>query len=350
MENEKQGLSCEIQANSSGPNNKMSKWFSEVKKKYKLGFIFDIVNLLFSVACTALHIYSTYDPSTFIQNKSLLWFNLISRVYFIIDFLINLITLKSEKKFSMITYIIVEIITTLPYIIVCLVNKMEADFTSDIFMLISALITLRMWRIEYLSIYIQSEVNRKLFTKTCSIFSLIVFSSALINVVENTQRVGKYWLFLPRDCDDTDRCSEGFNDSFHNSFFFIMTTISTLGYYSNVKSVAGRIVIIGLIITSIIEIPSKCSELMTLLSSKSIYSRISYKKLDKVDFILITGNISYGPILDLLQEYFHPDHGENERHALILMPQRPDSNMKSLLQEYHNKLYYWRETPSKNQI
>jgi hypothetical protein len=52
-------------------------------------------------------------------------------------------------------------------------------------------------------------------------------------------------------------------------------------------------------------------------------------------------------MLDLLQEYFHPDHGENERHALILMPQRPDPNMKSMLQEYQNKLYYFEGDPLK---
>ena len=86
---------------------------------------------------------------------------------------------------------------------------------------------------------------------------------------------------------------------------------------------------------------------MNLLSSKSVYSRISYKKLDKVNYILITGNISYYSVYDLLREYFHPDHGENEKHALILMPQRPDSNMKSLLAEYQNKLYHFEGDPLK---
>ena len=61
--------------------------------------------------------------------------------------------------------------------------------------------------------------------------------------------------------------------------------------------------------------------------------------MDKVKYILITGNVSYYSVYDLLKEYFHPDHGENEKHALILLPQRPDSNIKSLLQEYNNKVY-----------
>jgi hypothetical protein len=94
-------------------------------------------------------------------------------------------------------------------------------------------------------------------------------------------------------------------------------------------------------------IPSKCSELMQLLASKSVYSRTIYKKLDKVNYILICGNISISSMTDLLQEYFHPDHGKNERHALVLTPNKPDADMKSLLQEYQNKLYYFEGDPLK---
>lgn len=50
---------------------------------------------------------------------------------------------------------------------------------------------------------------------------------------------------------------------------------------------------------------------------------------------------------DLLQEYFHTDHGEIERHALILLPQTPDINMKYLLQQYQNKLFYFEGDPLK---
>jgi hypothetical protein len=332
------------ESSNSSSSNKTSKWFSDLKKKYKISLLFDIVNLSLSVVCTILYIYSTYDVATFTNNSSVFWYNIFARIYFICDFTINMFSIKTENKISFYMYVFVEIVTSFPYIVLGLSMGMIADFTSDIYMITSSLVTLRIWRIEYLSKYIQSEVNRKLYTITCSIFSLLVFSTSFINVVENTQTVGQYWLFLTKDCDGP-KC--GYNDSWHSSFFFIMTTISTLGYYSNIGSVAGRILIIGLIIVSIIQIPAKSSELMTLLASKSIYSRTTYKKLDKVNFILITGNISFGSMLDLLQEYFHPDHGENERHALILMPQRPDPNMKSLLQEYQNKLYYFEGDPLK---
>ena len=126
-----------------------------------------------------------------------------------------------------------------------------------------------------------------------------------------------------------------------------MTTIGIIGYNSTITSILGRLIIIAVIIFSVYEIPSECSDLMVQLSSKSIYARTTYKKLNGVDFILISGSVSVGSLSVLLKEYFHPDHGENERHALILMPQSPDSNMKSLLQDYPNKLFYLEGDPLK---
>jgi hypothetical protein len=326
--------------------NRLSKWLSEVKKKYKIAFYFEIMNFVLSLTCCSLYIFSTYSPIIYLQNKSFFLFMFFARFYFLTDFILTLLTMKSDGIVEMVSYITIEVSTTIPYIINGIANGMRDDFTSSIYMIIHSVITLRIFRVEYLSKYIQSEVNRNLYTITCSIFGLLIFSSAVINVVENTQSIGKYWMFLPRDCEQSDCVAP--NPHFHTSFFFIITTVATLGYYSNIHSVAGRILIIILIIISVVRIPILSSDLMKQLTLKSIYSRISYKRLDKVNYIIITGNISYGPIYDLLKEYFHPDHGENERHALILMPQKPDADMKSLLQDYANKLFYYEGDPLKD--
>ena len=102
-----------------------------------------------------------------------------------------------------------------------------------------------------------------------------------------------------------------------------MTTIGIIGYNSTIASILGRLIIFAVIIFCVYEIPSQCSDLMIQLNSKSIYARTAYKKLNGVEFILIIGNVSVGSLSVLLKEYFHPDHGENERHGLILMPQSP---------------------------
>ena len=91
---------------------------------------------------------------------------------------------------------------------------MEENFIDSLYTMTSALVTLRIFRVEYLSKYIESEVNRKLYTIMCSILGLLIFSTCIINVIENTQTVGTYWGFLPKDCTDILSCV-GANDSFH---------------------------------------------------------------------------------------------------------------------------------------
>jgi hypothetical protein len=60
---------------------------------------------------------------------------------------------------------------------------------------------------------------------------------------------------------------------------------------------------------AIIVIPSKSSELFQLISSKSVYARRSYKSVDKIDYILLTGSVSHTACQNFLDELFHSDHG-----------------------------------------
>ena len=97
-------------------------------------------------------------------------------------------------------------------------------------------------KIEEYSILFKSDSNRELFILATSLISLLTIASAELNVFENTQTIGNYWLFLERDCNDSYNC-EGTNDHFHTTFFFLMTLFSTIGYYSSTSSIIGRILI-----------------------------------------------------------------------------------------------------------
>lgn len=325
---------------------KVLKSINDVISKYKFNFIFDVFNLTFSVASCAVYIISTYYACSYHQSNSYLLFNLVTRIYFIIDFLLNIFISKRTKwKFSDIIYITIELITILPYFIIRIVSGFEENYIDFKYVFTLSLITIRIFRIEFLSKYISNEVTRKLYTIVSSIFSLLVIFSSIIQVVENFSTVGSYAFFYDQSCIPV--LCQSPNSSIYSSFFFVMTTISTIGYFSNIHSIIGRVLIIFLIVVSLVVIPKKSSELMMLLASKSIYSRLSYKRIENIKYILITGNITYNSMYDLLQEYFHPDHGENERHALILLPQTPDINMKYLLQKYQNKLFYFEGEPLK---
>jgi len=61
--------------------------------------------------------------------------------------------------------------------------------------------------------------------------------------------------------------------AFFDSFYFMMTTISVVGYGSSIASLQGKLALIIIILFIIITIPEKASELVTLNNSKSKYAR-----------------------------------------------------------------------------
>ncbi len=110
-----------------------------------------------------------------------------------------------------------------------------------------------------------------------------------------------------------------------------MTTVSTIGYGSSVFTVVGRLFVIIMMIVLLSRIPSQGGQLMHLLSRQSVYSRQKYKIIDNIKHLVITGNVTFISLLDLLNEMFHDDHGLNEKHAVLLLPTRPDSRILALI-------------------
>lgn len=74
-------------------------------------------------------------------------------------------------------------------------------------------------------------------------------------------------------------------------------------------------------------VPDQCSKLITLVNSKSVYAMNSYKKIDKVDYIVLIGNVQPSSLSNFLDEYFHKDHNENDdvtRHCVLMQPFGPE--------------------------
>lgn len=122
-----------------------------------------------------------------------------------------------------------------------------------------------------------------------------------------------------------------YESEFDYYIYFVMTTISTVGYQNPFSKVELKLLIIALIIVALLVIPAKSSQLVTLLSSKSMYARRRYKLVQETPHIVITGTVSNIAAADFFQEFFHEDHGDQPRHAVILLPYRPDPHMENLI-------------------
>ena len=313
----------------------------------EFGNILSLLNAILSVACLMIYIYTNYQPNIVLIYSNIFFIiNFSCRCFFALILIFDIIVGKYDFTFKKITSLILDVLSIIPYLLSRISIGMKEDLISKTHLITSSFVCFRLFSVQIVKKYIHNTVNRELFSIISFLICLLFDFTIIVNVIENTETIGKYYLFLPRDCYNIYYC-EGTNDTLHSTLFFIMTTIGIVGYNSNIVSILGRIIICGIIILGIYEIPSQFSNLISQLSTKKVYARATYKMMKGVDFILICGNVSVGTLSVLLKEYFHPDHGESEKHCLILMPKSPDSGMEELLKLYKNKLYYLEGDPLK---
>lgn len=135
---------------------------------------------------------------------------------------------------------------------------------------------------------------------------------------------------------------KGSQKEFFYSFFFTMTTVSTVGYGSHVMSPFGRITLMIFIALVVFRIPDQSTRLVQLINSKSVYASRSYKTIKGVPHIVLIGTVSQTALTNFLEEYFHEDHGKKIRHCVLMRPTRPDPNTELILMkpEFISTLQY----------
>ena len=314
---------------------------------FECGIIISLIDVFLSVACVIIYIYTNYQPNVVLINSNTFFIvNFSFRCFFALILVFDFISGKYGFTFKKIVDLILEALSTIPYLLSRISIGMKENLISKTHLITSSFVCFRLFKVRTLKKFFHTDVNRELYSIISFLICLIFDFTIIVNVIENTETIGKYFLFLPRDCTNVYYC-DGTNDTLHSTLFFIMTTIGIVGYNSNIVSILGRIIICGIIILGIYEIPSQFSNLIQQLSTKKVYARATYKILKGVKFILICGNVSVGTLSVLLKEYFHPDHGESEKHCIVMMPKSPDNSMEELLKLYKNKLYYIEGDPLK---
>ena len=119
---------------------------------------------------------------------------------------------------------------------------------------------------------------------------------------------------------------------FHEFYYFSMITLFTLGYGEIYPiSELGRVVILCFIIYSIYLIQDVSRKLFNALRGTSEYSRQIYKSSEDIFFIVLCGTISVEALTSFCEELFHPDHGQSQKHIVILNNKEPSNEMMKFL-------------------
>jgi hypothetical protein len=288
-------------------------------------FVFHLLNSIISFILLIQRIVFTYNH----QNPIDHWvWQVTVHVVLLLDYMLRLYVDKDFLHYLMSMDSIVNLLTTVPYLLAFAAKPDELNVPV---LIVHHLDILRLKFCEKILLYIESELPRELGKIVLDVSLFIIGVTMLMHTIFNVDKEFVY-------------CS---TISFDRSFFFIMITIGIIGYYSECDTIVSRIVITFVIILAIVIIPPKCSSLMALLSSKLVYTRRSYHKIKSVSHIIITGSVSTTSAQDVLTELFHEDHGIGETHAVILSPEMPDFLMESLLNspEHRSTVFYIQGNP-----
>ena len=150
------------------------------------------------------------------------------------------------------------------------------------------------------------------------LFQILLFSAVLFMVIENF-----------------DPTNPNYPYDFGTSFYYIVTTMTTVGY-GDIYPIhwQGRIFILFVIVYTIVFlIPIHTSELLRLMGLKSFYARREYKAKDDLPHLVITGQVVIQALKNFSTELFHTDHGNQDRHAIILQPCDPSNEMGVFLND-----------------
>ena len=180
-----------------------------------------------------------------------------------------------------------------------------------------------------------SAIRRASISLLGAIMSLVVVGTGLVQ-------------FLANEIDSETWGAHAGKMEFHDAFYFLMVTITTVGYGDIApEGVIGRFLMLSIIALFLVLIPMKTTTLQRLLRMRSDYAG-SFPFVRNTAHIILqsngTGN-NAAPVQDFLREFFHPDHGKQTTNVCIVAPCEPSVEMCEVLLKYganHNRVRYLR--------
>ena len=327
--------------------------------------VWDTLQIFVTLFGSGLYIYTQYELSYSTMMKVRLA-DVVVTQFFLADFLLHWYMHQSSITFLSDTLVALDVLAMVPvYLMLYSRLGVVLDF-------LRCLRILRLVRLvnSVKFMHNTSGVNRQVVYLTITLVIMIFLSSCFTQFLENSLEVytcsfigaETNWepsceinvAFTESDfpnCDCIERnCygQYGYHDSpgqptdvrcntlsFFDTFYYIIITLSTIGYGDIVlRNDYSKAAIIFFIIASVVLIPMRLSELQMLLSLTNPYAK-PYRSQTNDSHVIVTGHTSDKKKMEnFLKEFFHPDRTEKdgeEFHAVILASVPPSEDIRALL-------------------
>jgi hypothetical protein len=306
----------------------------------------DVFQMCLSIIGCALYVSSTYDYEV------PLVVDLILTLLFTIDYLWKLYAASRRLKFMRSFFAIIDVLTCIPFYIEVLLDVVDpnSDTVSISFVRIARI--LRLIRILRSFKFLSAESKpfpKQLLRMGLVFVSMVFICAGAMNIIESNGPSGLYQLLRPGEVNTRD-----FN--FHNSVYFTVVTIATVGYGDFTPTTSlGKVVCVCTIILAAVIVPLEVQSLTGVLKSQSKYD-VSYQNENEQlqEHVVIIGGANNPTVMEnFFDAFFHPDRKEGELFSIkaceviVLGDHEPSIRLVRVMNNpmYDDKITYVRGSP-----
>ncbi|KAL3680179.1 hypothetical protein R1sor_023135 [Riccia sorocarpa] len=299
-----------------------------------LGIGWHMLESALALLSGVLYVYSTYRRAA--QNN---WVSEIQNaisVAFLADYMLRVYCEPVRLYYVISFWGLVDFLSAVPVI---LIFRIVSNGDS-IFRLLQFVRILRIFAFAYRAGAVGSSVVQQILLLTVATFGIILLDAGIIHWVEyNTApRVRK------------DKCSEEGCITFWQAFYFLIATVSTVGFGDvTPKTILGQFVTIVTIVAALSLLPIQIGRVTSLADRRPYGGSYSSQKIVGSRFLIISGSISIQYVQNFLAEFYNPTRSEDldayPLRVVILAPFSPSFELKQLLAFYDDLVEFIEGSP-----
>ena len=307
----------------------------QIFDKYFTNEKMEILQLIISIICSInciIYVICTYKISFF---KYMNYYDIFVFAYLAFYNFVEIVLANHRLSYIFSFNFFIQLITMLP-IFLCFLTK---DYTTNfVYRLVNACRVFRFYlitkNINYFGFGTDNKFTKQMLVIVYFLLNIIFIISGLMQIVERTEIDN----LIKTQINPLTQLELKLSKHFHHYLYYTIVTLSTVGYGDIwPHTFLGKIIFIILDFMILAVVPHLINDLIVLILSQSVYARNYYRAKEEIPHILLVGNISTESLKSFCQEFFHPDHGSQYRHAVILNQRNPPRDMEAFLQKQEIK-------------
>mmetsp|Transcript_16259 Transcript_16259/g.26821 ORF Transcript_16259/g.26821 Transcript_16259/m.26821 type:complete len:1041 (-) Transcript_16259:265-3387(-) len=282
----------------------------------RVGSVHDFVLMLCGLSSCVLYVYDSYQEG-WPGDREL---QIVLSTFFLIEYLMRVYVAEIRTEYIFSFMGLADLLSVLPVLSLAFSRKHSASFLRIFVIFRSA----RFFSSARMLTYGLTDVKRQLLSTVAAIFVLVFCAAGILHFIEQSS---------PEE--QVHDAAGGKALQFHEAFYFIVVTLSTVGYGDIYATTAlSRMYVVAVILTAIVVIPLETSKLVNVIIATSAYSG-AYIPSKSRSHIVVGGIVKALSLKVFLHDFFHQDRGEGRhQHVVILRPVEPEPDISELIRSF----------------